>query len=52
LVLHTVTRGFQELEHQLRLRSREPNLDSASSTIYHGTAFSPRSSKASSKQSA
>ena len=38
LVLHTVTRGFQELEHQLKLRSREPDLDSASK--YHLSRYS------------
>ena len=25
LVLHTITRRFQELEHQLRLRDKQPN---------------------------
>jgi len=28
LVLHTVTRGFQELEHQLKMRNRESDFDS------------------------
>jgi glycosyltransferase involved in cell wall biosynthesis len=27
LVLHTITRRFQELEHQLKLRNKEPELD-------------------------
>jgi membrane protein implicated in regulation of membrane protease activity len=27
LVLHTITRRFQELEHQLKLRDKEPDIE-------------------------